>query len=215
VTARFLRVLLVGIMMSSGLICTSTAQNNVTLGPGYEKGQQSRDKLSFAMPQGWGEDKDAETKHGLYRVLVPSGAKLEDANKVITIAFQKKDNGNPGLDTLEAFFKTDLEDTLTQFPDAQFARWQPSKLDPSKVSFMGLEMYGKKKDKPSPQHFIVVQVSDGFFSVSLTVANRDDLKLPIYDDFFNSLAIESLPEPSLEELPRNEKSSPGKSPSGT
>ena len=52
-------------------------------------------------------------------------------------------------------------------------------------------MYGKKKDKPSPQLFIVVEGSDGFFSVSLTVAKRDDLKLPIYDDFFNSLAIES------------------------
>jgi hypothetical protein len=190
VTERFLRVLFVGITMSSGLVCISTAQNNVTFGPGYEKGQQSRDKLSFAMPQGWAEDKDAETKVGLYRVLVPSGAKLENADKVITIAFQKKDNSKPGLDTLKAFFKTDLQDTLSQFPDAQFARWQPSKLDPAKVSFMGLEMYGKKKGKPSPQHFIVVEVSDGFFSISLTVANRDDLKLPIYDDFFNSLGIE-------------------------
>ena len=190
-TARFLRALFVGIMMSSGLICTSTAQNNVTLGPGYEKGQQSRDKLSFAMPQGWAEDKDAETKLGLYRVLVPSGAKLENANKVITIAFQKKDSSKPALGTLKAFFKANLQDTLTQFPDAQFARWQPSKLDPAKVTFLGLEMYGKKKDEPSPQHFIVAEVSDGFFSVSLTVANRDDLKLPIYDDFFNSLAIES------------------------
>ena len=56
---------------------------------------------------------------------------------------------------------------------------------------MSLEMYGKKKDKPSPQHFIVVEVADGFFSVSLTVADRNDLNLPVYDDFFNSLAIES------------------------
>lgn len=190
-TVRFVRALLVGIMMSSGLICTSAAQNNVMLGPGYEKGQQSHDKLSFAMPQGWAEDKDAETKLGLYCVLVPSGANLENANKVITIAFQKKDSSKPGLGSLKAFFKTDRQDTLTQFPDAQFARWQPSKLDPAKVSFMGLEMYGKKKNTLSPQHFIVMEVSDGFFSVSLTVANRDDLKLPIYDDFFNSLAIES------------------------
>lgn len=189
--ARFLSALFIGILMSSGLIGTSAAQNNVTLGPGYEKGQQSRDKLSFAMPQGWAEDKDAEAKLGLYRVLVPSGAKVENANKVITIAFQKKDSSKPGLDNLKSFFKADLQNTLTQFPDAQFARWQPSKLDPAKVSFMGLEMYGKKKDRPSPQHFIVVEVSDGFFSVSLTVAKRDDLKLPVYDDFFNSLAIES------------------------
>ena len=190
-TARFVKALFIGIMICSGLVRISTAQNNVMLGPGYEKRQQSRDKLSFTMPEGWAEDKDAEAKLGLYRVFVPSGAKLENANRVITIAFQRKDSSKPGLDSLKAFFKTDLQDTLTQFPDAQFARWQPSKLDPAKVSFMALEMYGKKKDKPSPQHFIVVEGSDGFFSVSLTTANRDDLKLPIYDDFFNSLAIES------------------------
>jgi len=189
--ARFLRALFVGIMLCSGLIRISAAQNNVMFGPGYGKGQQSQDKLSFTMPQGWVEDKDAEIKLGLYRVLVTSGAKVDNANKVITIAFQKKDSSKPGLDTLKAFFKADLQDTVAQFPDAQFARWQPSKLDASKVNFMGLEMYGKKKNEPSPQHFIVVEVSDGFFSISLTVANRDDLKLPIYDDFFNSIAIES------------------------
>ena len=50
-------------------------------------------------------NKRAETKVGLNRVLVPSGKKLENANKVITIAFQKKDNSKPGLDTLNAFFK--------------------------------------------------------------------------------------------------------------
>ena len=43
---------------------------------------------------------------------------------------------------------------------------------------MSLEVYGKKKDKPSPQHFMIVEVADGFFSVSLTVANRDELNLP-------------------------------------
>jgi hypothetical protein len=192
VTVHFLSVLFLGIVMTiSGFIRTSAAQNNVMSGHGYEKGQQSRDKLSLGMPQGWAEDKDAEAKLGLYRVLVPSGTNLANANKVITIAFQKKDSSKPGLDTLKAFFKTDLQDTLNQFPDAQFARWQPSKLDPAKVSFMSLEMYGKKKDMPSPQHFMIVEAADGFFSVSLTVADKDDLKLPVYDDFFNSLAIES------------------------
>ena len=67
----------------------------------------------------------------------------------------------------------------------------PSKLDPAKVNFVSLEMYGKKKDQPSPQHFVILEGSDGFFSVSLTLPNRDDLKLPIYDDFFNSLKIEA------------------------
>jgi hypothetical protein len=53
-------------------------------------------------------------------------------------------------------------------------------------------MYGKKKNKPSPQHFMILESSNGHFSVSLTLRNRDDLKLPLYEDFFNSLAIESV-----------------------
>lgn len=189
---RLLAVVFVGIgVMGSRFVSSSAAQNNLTLGIGYEKGQQSRNKLSFAMPQGWIEDRNAAAKLGLYRVLVPSGAKLENASKVLTIAFQKKDTSKPGLDTLKNFFRADLQDTLAQFPDAQFVRWQPSKLDPSKVNFMSLEMYGKKKGKPSPQHFVIVEAPDGYFSVSLTVDSRDDLKLALYDDFFNSLAIES------------------------
>lgn len=178
-------------MMGFGFVSTSAAQNHVTSGPGYEKGQQSRNKLLFGMLQGWTDDKNATTRLGLYRVLVPVGAKLENADKVITIAFQKKDTSKPGLDTLENFFRVDIQDILAQFPDAQFAKWQPSKLNPAKVSFMSLEMYGKKKNMPFPQHFIIVEAPDGYFSVSLTVRNRDDLKLPLYDDFFNSLAIES------------------------
>ena len=143
------------------------------------------------MLQGWTDDSNAAKRFGLYRVLVPSGTKMESTDNIITIAFQKKDSSKPGLDTLENFFRVDVQDTLAQFPDTQFARWQPSKLDPAKLNFMSLEIYGKKKNKPSPQHFIIVEAPDGFFSVSLTAANRDDLKLPLYDDFFNSLTLES------------------------
>ena len=131
--ARLLMVVsVVAVMASLGPIGTATAQNNVTLGPGYEKVQQSRDKLSFTMPQGWAQGKDAETKVGLYRVLVSLGIRLENASKVITIAFQKKDASKPGLDTLKAFFQADLQDTLSQFPDASspdgnLPNWTPQK----------------------------------------------------------------------------------------
>jgi hypothetical protein len=187
---KIARILIIVLVLGTVLITSSAAQNDVTLGPGYEKGQESQNKLSFVMPQNWSEDKNGATKVGLYCVLVPSGSKLESADKVITIAFQKKDTTKPALDNLKDFFRADLQDTLAKFPDAQFARWQPSKLDPAKVSFMSLEMFGKKKNKPSPQHFVILEAVDGYFSVSLTVTNRDDLKLPLYDEFFNSLAIE-------------------------
>jgi hypothetical protein len=173
-----------------GLCYTSAAQENtVTMGPGYEKGQQSQKTLSFVIPQGWVKDEKAAKKLGLQSVLVPSGMTLENADRVITIAFQKKDANKPGLENLKNFVRVDLQDTLAQFPDAQFAKWQPSKLDPDKLNFWSIEMYGKKKNKPSPQRFVVLDAGAGYFSISLTAGARNDLQLPVYEDFFNSLGI--------------------------
>jgi hypothetical protein len=186
-TVIFVSVLATG----SGLMPISAAQENkVTMGPGYEKGQQSQNTLSFATPQGWVRDEKAAKKVGLHTVLVPSGVTLENADKVITIAFQKKDASKPGLDNLKNFVRADLQDTLAQFPDAQFVKWQPSKLDPGKLNFWSIEMYGKKKNQPSPQRFVVLDAGDGYFSVSLTAKTRNDLQLPMYEDFFNSLGVE-------------------------
>jgi hypothetical protein len=118
----------------------------------------------------------------MYSVLVPKG------DRVIAIAFQKKAY-KPGMENLKAFFKEDLQETLAQFPDAQFVRWQPRKLDPDKIDFVSLEMYGKEKNKPSPQRFLILDSGDGYYSVSVTVSARNDLQLPLYEDFFDSLSL--------------------------
>jgi hypothetical protein len=173
-----------------GVSYTSAEQeNSVTVGPGYEKGQQSQKTLSFVIPQGWVKDEKAAKKFGLQSVLVPSGMTLENADRVITIAFQKKDANKPGLENLKNFVRVDLQDTLAQFPDAQFAKWQPSKLDPEKLNFWSIEMWGKKKGRPSPQRFVVLDAGDGYFSISLTAATRNDLQLQMYEEFFNSLGL--------------------------
>ena len=181
-----LTFLVFGLMLSY-----AQEKNNVIMGPGYEKDQKSEKELDFAAPAGWTEDLDAAKRLGLYRILVPSGTKLDNANKVITIAFQRKDPAKPGLDNLEKFFRGDLQDTLSKFPDAQFSRWQPSKLNLEKMKFFSLEMYGKQKDQPSPQHFLVLDAGDGYFSVALTAETRNELQLPAYEDFFNSLTLKA------------------------
>jgi hypothetical protein len=114
-------------------------KNNVIMEPNYEKGQQSLRPLVFVVPQNWVKDEKGAKKLGMYSVLVPSGTKLENADRVITIAFQKKSN-NPGVDSLKGFFKEDLQETLALFLDAQFARWQPPRLNPDKLHFMSIEM---------------------------------------------------------------------------
>jgi hypothetical protein len=188
---KFLVFLVVSVLCCGLCLFPTLAaqENSVTMGPGYEKGQQSQKSLSFAIPQGWVKDEKAAKKLGLHSVLVPSGMTLENADRVITIAFQKKDANKLGLENLKNFVKVDLQDTLAQFPDAQFTKWQPSKLDPDKLNFWSIEMYGKKKGKPSPQRFLVLDTGDGYFSIALTAGTRNDLQLPTYEGFFNSLGI--------------------------
>lgn len=173
-----------------GLSFTAAAQgNSVVLRPDYKKGQQSDKKLSFVIPHDWVKDEKAAKRFGLHSVLVPAGMTFENADKLITIAFQKKDPNKPGLENLQDFVRTDRQDTLSRFPDAQFAKWQPAKLDPGVLHFVSFEMYGKEKNKPSPQRFVVLDSGDGFFSIALTTRTRNDLQNPIYEKFFNSLAI--------------------------
>jgi hypothetical protein len=188
------RALLLGVAVAVFGTLLSYAQaddkNNVIMGPGYEKNQKSEKALVFVTPVGWSEDREAAKKLGLYDVLVPNGTKLDNANKVITIAFQRKDSAKPGLDTLEHFFRGDLQDTLSKYPDAQFSKWQPSRLNPDKIKFFSLEMYGKRKDQPSPQRFLILDAGDGYYSVGLTAETRSEIQLPAYEDFFNSLALQ-------------------------
>ena len=190
-TEKLLMLLVVSVLaIGPGLSSTSAAQeNSVIIRPGYKKGQQSHTKLSFLIPQGWVKDEKAAKKLGLHSVLVPSGMTLENADKIITIAFQKKDPNKPELENLKNFVTADRQNTLAQFPDAQFEKWQPAKLDPGKLHFVSFEMYGKEKNKPSPQRVVVLDAGDGYFSIALTTRTRNDLQLPMCEEFFNSLGI--------------------------
>jgi hypothetical protein len=190
ITSKKYLLLVVTNIVFVSCACISAAQENkVYSGPGYEKGQHSERSLSFAIPKGWVNDERAAKKLGLHSVLVPSGATLESANRVITIAFQKKDANKSGLENLKNFVKVDVESTLSEFPDTQFAKWQPSKLDPDKLNFWSMEEYGKKKNMPSPHRVVILDSGDGYFSISVTAETRDDLRLPVYEEFFNTLAI--------------------------
>jgi hypothetical protein len=117
-TQKLLMLLVVSVLaIGPGLSFTSAVQeNSVIIRPSYKKVQQSRKKLSFVIPQGWVKDEKAAKKLGLYDVLVPSGMTLENADKVITIAFQKKDPNKPELENLKNFVRADRQNTLFPVP---------------------------------------------------------------------------------------------------
>lgn len=179
-------VLIVGPGLSRA---SATQDNKVMMAPGFEKGQQSQKALTFAMPKGWTKDDDATRTLGVHSVLVPNGKKLENADRVITIAFQKKDPGKSGPEEIKNFGRGVLNNILAEFPEADLAKWQPSKLDPSRQDFWSIELYGKEKSKPVPQRLLILDAGDGYYSVSLTVEKRKDLELPLYEDFFNSISL--------------------------
>lgn len=164
----------------------ASAQNIVT-GPGYKPNQPPASLVKFEIPKGWRADAKAAEKAGMFAVLLPEGKTLETTPSVITIAFQQKNAAKPELASLDGFFRADIENTFAQFPKLEAARWQPTGLDPAKVNFRSLEMYG---DKMSPHRFVIIEAADGFFSVTLTAGRRDDLARPEFDAFFNSLKLQ-------------------------
>ena len=175
--------LIVGLLASTIAI----AQTNVVVGPGYVREQKPVTPIRYELPGGWRNDPEAAKKIGVFAVLLPNGKTIDTTSVAITIAFQKKNQKVPSLATLDGFFRADVQNTLAQFPKMEGARWQPSGLDPTKVNYRSLEMWG---DKSSPHRFVILETDDGFFSVSLTVETRADLEKPEFDAFFNSLSLQ-------------------------
>jgi hypothetical protein len=129
------------------------------------------------------KDEKAAKKLGIEAVIVPAGQSMESADAAITISFDKKDATTECRENLKSYFAYDMRQTLAQAPGAKFARWQPSKLDPAKLSYMSIEIYGAERNRPAPQPLVIVDTGDGFFSVTITTRTREDLQLPVYDQF--------------------------------
>ncbi len=174
------------------LICPLTMfsqENNVIMGEGFQKNQQSSILLKYNIPAGWIVDEKGTEEYGLFSVLVPAGKSIKNSHKAITIAFQKKDIQKPGIDNLQNFFKVDMHNTLQNFPNARFEKWQPSGINPNLINFMSLEIFGEEIDKPNPHRMIIIDSGDGFYSISVTVKNRDELNQNELVEFLNSLSL--------------------------
>jgi hypothetical protein len=177
------------------LAASARAEDQIVTGPGFEKGQRSERALTYVVPDGWAQDQAAANDAGIQAVLLPKGKRLSTTSAAITVAFQRKNAERPGLSTLEAFFRVDMQNMLEMVPALEVARWQPKRLDPSRVPYMSIEMWGKGT---SPARVLFLDAGDGFYSVTLTVSTREALGRPEFESFFDSLALAPLADP----LPR-------------
>jgi hypothetical protein len=168
--------------------CVS-GQENVIIS-GQKLRQESNFILLYEMPSGWLDDEEAEEQLCLHDLLVPEGYTMKNTDRLISVAFQKKDPDVSYLTDLESFFRNDMAVLLTLFPDLKAERWQPDKLNPYEINFLSLEVYSEDNISPSPTRYLYIESVDGFFTVTLIVKKRENLDLGIFNEFFNSIVLE-------------------------
>ena len=145
-------------------------------------------RLSYRIPLGWASNHDLARKRELTALLLPGGKTTRTAEAVITIAFEGKRSGRPIPPTLKQYFYSEMSKLLRMFPEMKSIEWRPRSLDELEleVDVASLEMYVARR---GPMRLVMIDVGDGYYSISLGVNehelfDRDDIK-----DFFNSLEL--------------------------
>lgn len=145
--------------------------------------------LGYDVPPGWVLDAAGARKAGVELMFLPRGKTPETTDRAIAIAYQTKNPQIPDLADLEAFARADMAATREQFPEMLADRWQPRGLDPRKIRYLSVELYGPTPNRPPPHRVIMIDAGDGFYSITYTAETRAILALPEVDAFFDSLRL--------------------------
>ena len=145
--------------------------------------------LTYDVPAGWVMDAPGARKAGVELMFLPKGKTPQNTDRAIAIAYQAKDPKVPALADLESFVRADMAVTRQSFPDMLAERWQPKGLDPAKIRYLSVELYGSKPDRPPPHRVIMIDSGDGFYSITYTAETRDILHEASVDAFFDSIRL--------------------------
>jgi len=149
--------------------------------------------LSYKIPEGWVADEAGARQVGAQVMFMPKGGTREKTDRAITIAYQAKDETQPAISDLESYFRAEMELTLQRFANLQAARWQPKGLDPDRVHYMSIELFGKEPNHPPPHRLVIIDSGDGFYSITFTDLRRDRLADRVVEEFFGSIRLEKKP----------------------
>jgi hypothetical protein len=149
--------------------------------------------LSYRIPEGWVADKAGARHVGADLMFLPKGMTREKTERAITIAYQKKDETKPAIADLESYFRVEMELTRERFPDLQAARWQPRGMDPDRVRYVSIELFGKEPNQPPPHRLVIIDSGDGFYSITFTDVLLPRLSDPLVEKFFESIRLEQKP----------------------
>jgi len=150
--------------------------------------------LAYDVPSGWVMDAPGARKAGVELMFLPKGRTPQNTDRAIAIAYQAKDPKVPALADLETFARADMAVTRQSFPDMLAERWQPKGLDPAKIRYLSVELYGSKPDRPPPHRVIIIDSGDGFYSITYTAETPTILHEASVDAFFDSLRLKEEKE---------------------
>ena len=157
------------------------------------RAEQPSKTITYKIPAGWAPDPAGAKQIGAELMFLPKGSSRQKTERAITIAYQSKDPDQTAIADLDSYFRVEMELTLSRFPDLQAARWQPKGLDPDRVSYKSIELFGKEPNQPPPHRLLIVDTGDGFYSITFTDLVRTRLSEPDVEDFFGSIRLETKP----------------------
>jgi len=143
-------------------------------------------RLSYQIPNGWASDHELARKRELTALLLPGGKTYRDAEAMILIAFEGKHRNRPSPQTLKQYFYSEMGTLLRMFPEMTSIEWRPESLEEIDVEVASIEVYVARR---GPMRLVMIDVGDGYYSISLSVTehqlfDRDDIK-----NFFSSLEL--------------------------
>jgi hypothetical protein len=150
--------------------------------------------LVYDVPRGWVMDAPGARNANVELMFLPRGKTPESTDRAIAIAYQAKDPKVPALADLESFVRADMAVTRQSFPEMLAERWQPKGLDPAKIPYLSVELYGSKPNRPPPHRVIIIDSGDGFYSLTYTAETRAILHEAEVDAFFDSLRLSPAAE---------------------
>ncbi len=159
---------------------------------GVARAEQPAKTIAYKIPDGWVLDAAGAKQVGAQLMFMPKGNSRAKTDRAITIAYQAKDPEQPAIADLDSYFRVEMELTLDRFPDLQAARWQPRGLDPDRVSYKSIELFGKEPNQPPPHRLLIIDSGDGFYSITFTDLVRTRLSEPLVEDFFGSIRLEAM-----------------------
>ena len=152
--------------------------------------QVYEEKLKYVIPEGWEEVTRVEGNRIFLTIIPKRSSDAPNPDKNIMVSFSKKNPNRKGFDKLDNFVGFIIWQYARDFPNIGASKWQPKKLDKSKIHFRGIEIFSRKeRDLPMPSRILYVESDNGFFTISATAKVRDDLNNSAFEEFFNSLTL--------------------------